>query len=183
MDRRKVDFVAIGVMVLLLVTAYFTLFRAERDRVAQLREKKKFLSEKLQQAGEMDLAMDRIHDEIVEIRRNLADFDRRLPEEKRIYDFLRSIDGLAAKSHVTMESLVPGPLEKRSLYSRMEVKIAARGRFPDFYRFLSRLEGLPRITHLTGLRIKGVDPRGARDGATERLCAVEMDLAVFVSGG
>ncbi len=183
MDRKKVDFVAAGVIVLLLVTAYFTLFRAERVRVAHLREKKDSLSEKLQQAGEMNLALDRIGGEIAEIRRNLADFDRRLPEEKRIYDFLRSIDQLASQSDVTMESLTPGPLEKESLYSRMMVKIAARGRFPDFYRFLSRLEGLPRITRLVGLRIKRVDSQGAGAGEIERLCNFEMDLAVFVSGG
>ncbi len=182
MNTKQIDIAAVTVLVLLLTLSYFTLFRAERARVADLKEKEKVLSEKLVKAGDMHVELNRMQEEIDAIQRRLEEFDRRLPEEKRIYDFLRTIDRLARKQGIRMETIAPGALERESLYVRIPIKITASARFPDFYRFLYELEQIPRITRTDGLRIDRSPAAGSEDH-TENLCKIALDLAVFVGGG
>ena len=118
--------------------------------------------------------LERIAEEIDYIQNNLEDFDRQLPEEKRIYDFLVEIDNLAKNNNVQLEGITPGKLIKGTLYSQVPVAISANSGFRDFYRFLFQLENMPRITMTEGLIVTSL-PKGNR-------CSIEMDLAVFVGG-
>jgi Tfp pilus assembly protein PilO len=182
MNTKQIDISAIAILVLLLTLSYFTLFRTERARVTDLKEKEKVLSETLAKAGDMHVELNRMQEEINTIQMRLEEFDRRLPEDKRIYDFLRTIDRLAENHGIRMDSIEPGAIERESLYIRIPIKITASARFPDFYRFLYQLEQIPRITRTDGLRISRSPERGP-EASGENLCKIEIELAVFVGGG
>ena len=174
MNARKIDLAAILIIVILFVLAYFAIFKEGRDRVAALKTDETRLAEALHSAGDMNPELDRIADEIAHIQKNLEQFDRQLPAEKRIHDFLVEIDGLAKKNSVNLKSITPGKLEKKPLYSRLPIRISGSADFRNFYRFLFQLENIPRITMTDTLQITRL-----LDG---NLCDIEINLAVFVGG-
>ena len=174
MDTRKIDMLAAGILIFLFLSGYFAFLKEGWAKLVVLKEQEAVLSENVSSSGDMALELERIAEEIDYIQKNLEDFDRQLPEEKRIYDFLVEIDNVAQKNRVKLESITPGKLEKGALYSRVPVVISANSGFSDFYTFLFQLENIPRITMTEGLRITTL-PKGSR-------CNIEMDLAVFVGG-
>ncbi len=174
MDIRKIDLVSLGIIIFLMVTAYLTLFKTDRTKIATLKEQEKRLTEKLDLAGDMSVAMDKISLEIEKIQRNLEAFNQQLPSQKRIHDFIRSIDKLADQNGVQLEAIDPGEMQRASLYTRIPIKIAARSGFQSFYEFLYQLEKIPRITRMERLRID-------RPADQDR-CHIELALAVFIGG-
>jgi len=174
METRKIDLLAVGIIVFLIVIGYFIFLKDGWAKLVVLKEQEAVLSENLSSTGDMALELERIAEEIDSIQKNLEDFDRQLPEEKRIYDFLVEIDNLAQKNSVQLEGITPQKLETGTLYSRVPVAISANSGFRDFYRFLFQLENIPRITMTEGLSVTRL-PKGNR-------CKIEMDLGVFVGG-
>jgi Tfp pilus assembly protein PilO len=174
MDNKKIDLLAAGIIIVLFVFAYFAFFKGGWANAADLKEKEKMLLESLDSAADTNLELDRIAEEIDFIQKNLENFDRQLPEEKRIYDFLVEIDKLAKDNSVNLKAIRPGRLEEGTLYSRVPINISGNSRFKDFYKFLFQLENIPRITMTEQLRVKSL-PEGNR-------CDIEMDVSVFVGG-
>lgn len=174
METRRIDMIAAGIILLIFVVTYFAFIKESRAKVASLRETETMLQEHLDSSGDMSSALNGIKEEIEAIHRNLEKFDKRLPKEKRIYDFLVEIDKLGRDNRVELQSISPGKLETGSLYSKVPIRISGNAGFRDFYTFLYRLEKMPRITKIEGLKVNNL-PEGGRTN-------IEMNLAVFVSG-
>ena len=172
METRKIDLLAVGIIVFLIVIGYFIFLKDGWAKLVVLKEQEAVLSENLSSTGDMALELERIAEEIGLIQKNLEAFDRQLPEEKRIYDLLVEIDNLAQRNSVQLEGITPGKLEKGTLYSWVPIAISANSEFSDFYTFLFQLENIPRITMTEGLKVSSL-PK-------ENRCKIEMDLAVFV---
>jgi len=172
MDERNINYLSAGIIVFLLIISYFAFLKDGWAKLAVLKEQEAVLSENVTSSADMALELERIAEEIDDIQKNLEDFDRQLPEEKRIYDFLVEIDNLAQRNSVQLEGITPGKLEKGTLYSWVPIAISANSEFSDFYTFLFQLENIPRITMTEGLKVSSL-PK-------ENRCKIEMDLAVFV---
>ena len=172
MDARKIDLLSAGIIIVLLMVGYFAFLKDGWAKLAVLKEQEAVLSENVSSSGDMAPELERIAEEIDLIQKNLEAFDRQLPEEKRIYDFLVEIDNLAKNNSVNLEGITPGKLEKGTLYSRVPIAISANSGFNDFYSFLFQLEHIPRITMTKGLKVTSLS-KGNR-------CKIEIDLAVFV---
>ena len=174
MDTRKIDLLAAGIIIVLFVIGYFGFIKDGWAKLLDLQEQEAVLAEHVRSTVDMTHELERIAEEIDYIQNNLEDFDRQLPEEKRIYDFLVEIDNLAKINNVKLEGITPGKLIKGTLYSQVPVTISANSGFRDFYKFLFQLENMPRITMTEALRVTSL-PKGNR-------CSIEMELAVFVGG-
>jgi len=173
MDIRKINLTAIGIIVVIFLIVFFALFKDSRAKVVVLKANKTLLMEKLRSSGDMALKLDKIKEEITVIQDNLDDFDRQLPGEKRIHDFITEIDKMAKKKNMRLKSIRPGKIEKGALYSRVPINITGNSKFKDFYSFLYQLENIPRITVIDRLHVKG--------SPDDNRCDIEMDLAVFIS--
>ncbi len=175
MDIRKIDIAGVVIIVILFVLAYFAIFKEGREKIAVLKQDEIRLAEALRSAGDMNPELDKISGEIDSIQKNLEKFDKQLPEEKRVHDFLVEIDAIAKKNSVSLKSISPGKLEKKDLYSKLPIRIAGTAEFKNFYKFLFQLENIPRITMTDSLRITKI-----LEGS---LCDLEINLSVFVGGG
>lgn len=174
MDTRRIDLIAAGIIIFILVFVYFGFIKDSRARAAELKEKEAMLFVNLNAAGDMNLELERIAGEIDYIQKNLEAFERQLPEEKRMYDFLKEIDSMANENKLELKAISPGKLERKKLYSRVPVTISAISGFKTFYRFLFQLENIPRITRMESLQVKKL-PGG-------NSCKIEMNLALFTGG-
>lgn len=174
MDTRKIDLLSAGILIILLLLAYFAFLKNGWAKLTDLKEQEAVLSENVSSQGDMAHKLERISHEIEDIQKNLEAFERQLPQEKRIYDFLVEIDNLAHRNRVQLEGITPGQLEQGRLYSRVPITISANSGFKDFYTFLYQLENIPRITMTESLRVTRLP--------NENRCKIQMDLAVFVGG-
>lgn len=174
MDIKKIDRIAAGIILVLIVFAYFVFFRDGSTKVAVLMENEKMLMENVNAPYDINSELDRLGREIEDIQNNLDNFERQLPQKKHTYDFMAEIDALAGKNGVALKTIRPGKAEEGALYARLPIRISGSSDFGSFYRFLYQLENMPRITTMDHLRIK--------KGAKGQKCDIEMDLAVFVGG-
>ncbi len=174
MDNRKIDLLAIGIIIVLISITYFTVIKGGMARAAVLKDEVKMHEQELSSVSEVSLELDRIEDDIKTMQKNLENFDRQLPDDKRIYEVLNDIDRLAKENSVDLQAVTPGKLEKGELYSRIPITISSNADIKSFYRFLHELESIPRITRTERLQIDSL-PHEAK-------CEIEMDLAVFVGG-
>ncbi|UCH81613.1 MAG: type 4a pilus biogenesis protein PilO [Nitrospiraceae bacterium] len=172
LETKKIDFISIGIIVLLIVFGYLFFIKDGWATLSVLKEQEAVLSENVSAQNEMAIEMERIGDEINDIQKNLELFDRQLPKEKRIHDFLVEIDNLAQKNKVQLEGITPGNMQKGALYRKLPISIKAVSGFRDFYTFLFQLENIPRITMTEGLSVT----RFSKD----KSCTIELNLAVFV---
>jgi Tfp pilus assembly protein PilO len=76
---KQIDVVALAVILLIIMAAYFLIFREERLKVTELREQEVLLTEQLTTAGETRGKLDQISDEIERIEDSLHEFDSNLP--------------------------------------------------------------------------------------------------------
>lgn len=174
MTKRKIDITAISMIILIMLFAYLAVIKGNKAKADILAEENSVLLSKFRSAAEIELQIGRVVGEIDSIQKNLEAFSSQLPEEKRIYDFLKDIDNLAKKNNIHLKSIRPGVLENKAIYSKVSVTISGTSEFKDFYRFLFQLENIPRITKVEHLHIN--KPQGGEG------CDIEMDLAVFVGG-
>ena len=172
LDTKKIDFISIGIIVLLIVFWYLFFLKDGWAKLTVLKEQEAVLSENVSAQNEMTIEMERIGVEINDIQKNLELFDRQLPKEKRIYDFLVEIDNLAQQNKVQLEGITPGNMQKGALYWKLPISIKAISGFRDFYTFLYQLENIPRITMTEGLSVTRL--------SKENSCTIELNLAVFV---
>ncbi len=179
MDAKKVDYIGTVMVSLLILIAYFSLFKVERTKIRELKRKEKVLTEKLDRSFDTNQELSRISSEIDHIREDLESFDRRLPGTLKIYDVIRTIDGLARKSGLQVRSIRPGSREEGRLYSRVPITISLEGAFPRLYRFLYQLEKIPRITRVEEVSVHRSGPDSS-DRADRVFCHAEMVLSLFV---
>ncbi|MDX1764151.1 MAG: type 4a pilus biogenesis protein PilO [bacterium] len=179
---KRIDMVATGLIVTIVLLSYFFFFRTERLRIHALEEEKAALSQTLEAGGGATLALDKMSEEIQRIQTNLDHFENQLPEEGRIHDFLRTLDRLAQNHGVQLQAVTPAAKVEANRYAKIPVTITARSSFPAFYRFLYQLEGIERITKVERLQVNR-SSKGRVELEAPNLCDIQMDLAVYVAGG
>jgi Tfp pilus assembly protein PilO len=109
--------------------------------------------------------------EVDESRRQFKDFDRRLPRQQELGEFLREISNTAQEQHLESQRIQPGSPTRDKLYNRMPIILNFNGSFTDVVGFL---EGLGKLTRLT--RIERIEMKPTGEGQNLQ---VEMQVNIY----
>lgn len=108
----------------------------------------------------------------LEISNRIAEIEDRLPSTKEVDNIVRQISELAVGSGLTPPTLASGKPIEAGNYWEQPLTVTTTGNFTGYYRFLQKLERLPRIT-----RIPDFDLR--RDPKIDGVVAIEFTLSIF----
>jgi type IV pilus assembly protein PilO len=95
--------------------------------------------------------------EVTELEQRLENLRQVLPEEKDVADILRRIQGLAAKSNLTIRGFQPGKPVQQKLYQEIPYKVVAEGTYHNLASFFDQVSRFPRIINISGISITAKD--------------------------
>lgn len=84
----------------------------------------------------------------------LGSFDRLLPPDSRVSEFLSQSEAAAAASGVQLVSLKPGPAVNKSGYRDWTMELVVRGSFFQTMNFIKKLEAGPRFNTVNSLSMQ-----------------------------
>jgi type IV pilus assembly protein PilO len=96
--------------------------------------------------------------EVTELEQRLESLRQVLPEEKDVADILRRIQGLAAKSNLTIRGFQPGQPVQQKLYQEIPYKVQAEGTYHNLATFFDQVSKFPRIINISGISINAKNP-------------------------
>jgi type IV pilus assembly protein PilO len=95
--------------------------------------------------------------EVTALEERLETLRQVLPEEKDVADILRRIQGLAAKSNLTIRGFQPGTPVQQKLYQEIPYRIQAEGTYHNLASFFDQVARFPRIITISGVSITAKD--------------------------
>lgn len=102
----------------------------------------------------------------------IAEIESRLPTNKEVDHIVRQISELAIDSGLTPPTLASGKPIEAGTYWEQPLVVTTAGDFEGFYRFLQKLERLPRITRIPDFSLR-------RDPKVDGQVAIEFTLSIF----
>lgn len=107
-----------------------------------------------------------------EIQDRIAEIEARLPSDKEVDNIVRQISELAVSSGLTPPTLASGKPIEAGTYWEQPLTVTTTGNFNGYYRFLQKLERMPRITRIPDFDLK-------RDPKNDGVVAIEFTLSIF----
>ena len=107
--------------------------------------------------------------EVARLRRRLAILRRGLPEAQDASAVLRSLQEVAVRSQLTMQSFALDETRVREGYEEWPVRLEVTGGFHELASFLDAVSGLPRIVTIDHLWIRAL-PSGKPNATIAATC-------------
>jgi Tfp pilus assembly protein PilO len=171
---RTVIFVVL--LMVLPVSAYFLMFKPRdalmRAAIEETREKQ----DKLATLDRATAEVKNLPQEVEKLRKAIAFFEGKLPEEKEMDKVLREVWTQAEKNGLSVKSVRNLAVVADQNYSEQPIRMVIVGSATGFYKFLQSVEQLPRITRVGEMTIEA-DPKG--DG----IITSDLVLTIFFEAG
>ena len=136
------------------VAAYWFMFTPAEAEMRDLRHR---TADKEQQLQDLHAKMERTKDmvgEVEKLRKAVAFFESKLPEEKEMANVLREVSQIAQKNNLNTKSFRALKVIQGPSYSEQPIKMNFSGPMKDgFYKFLCDIEHLQRLTRINAMKI------------------------------
>jgi Tfp pilus assembly protein PilO len=168
-------FLFVILLMAMTVLSYPLLFkplREERDRAVDMTQKQQQKLNDL--AAKMAENKSRPED-IKQLQKAIALLENKLPAATEMDKVLKDVWKAADDNKLTMKSVRNGKQIDGANYNQQPVRMVIEGQFsPGFYKFLSQVEGMQRLTKINEMLITADPVTGA--------VIVDMTLTIFFEG-
>jgi type IV pilus assembly protein PilO len=96
--------------------------------------------------------------DVTQLEQRLENLRQVLPEEKDVADILRRIQGLAAKSNLTIQRFQPGKPVQQKLYQEIPYRVQAEGTYHNLGAFFDQVSKFPRIINIGEISLRAKSP-------------------------
>jgi type IV pilus assembly protein PilO len=113
--------------------------------------------------------------QVAELEKRLETLSQVIPEQKDVADILRRMQGLAARSNLSIQRFQPGKVVQQKLYQEIPYKLQAEGTYHSLAAFFDQVSKFPRIINISEISIKAKD-----SGDPTRTIVAECVATTFV---
>lgn len=153
-------FGVIGLVFVAVIGIYwFTLYGTQRQDLQQVRGQLTQLETKIAESRAVASNLEKFKGKRSELKQELDEALRRLPNSKELPVLLTDITSLGKKSGLEFRSFKPGDETRRGFYAEVPIQIELRGRYHEVGIFFDRISRLDRIVNISGLSF---DPASAK---------------------
>ncbi|MBL8747178.1 MAG: type 4a pilus biogenesis protein PilO [Phycisphaerae bacterium] len=152
------------VLIAMPVSSYWFVFRPQNTDIEAARkeiEHKEQMLEKLAKATARNDDLKKINEEIAA---GISTVESRLPDNKEVDVILGQVSTVARSSRLALPKVRSANPVPSAKYMEQPLEMLVTGDFDDFYRFLTKVEELDRITRVPDMKIKKINDV---DGAIE----------------
>ena len=122
-------------------------------RVASLREQRDAQEQEILRLRPMSVEVMRMRREAAEIERRLDVAKDKLPTEREIPAFYRTLSDAAVQAGLAVALFQPQASRVRDFYTEIPISVIAEGGYHDFGDFLARVANLPRAAMVSDLKV------------------------------
>jgi Tfp pilus assembly protein PilO len=142
--------VPVGMLVVMSAAVFYPQYR-ELSRLEQrISAKRDLLDGDLQTVARLP----ELIEEVEEMKRRYRNFDRRLPKQQELGEFLREITVNLPKEDLTSERIEPGNPSREERFQTLPIRMHLRGGFLSLTRFLHRVEDMERLARVDKLSMQ-----------------------------
>src|SRR5712692_313519 len=122
-------------------------------RVASLREQRDAQEQEILRLRPMSVEVMRMKREAAEIERRLDVAKDKLPTDREIPAFYRTLSDAAVQAGLAVALFQPQASRVRDFYTEIPISVIAEGGYHDFGDFLARVANLPRAAMVSDLKV------------------------------
>ncbi|HAU37240.1 MAG TPA: hypothetical protein DCX07_05935 [Phycisphaerales bacterium] len=167
----KDTWVVLGVLVVMGAAAAFVYVPQSR-KLNELRGEVVSQEEAIKMDLQRAAVVPEIRNQVQEMRSRYINWQRRLPKQKELGQFLREISTQISDQSLSNQVIEPGNPAREELYHTLPIIMKFGGPYPAMAQFLKGLENMERLTRVQRIRIKN-DPK--KDGEVD----VELRLNIY----
>jgi Tfp pilus assembly protein PilO len=165
-----------GAICIAAIGFYFSWYRPAtklwRDLQTDIDTKNQSLVSSRSKAGELPA----VAIEVERLRQQLDRFDRQIPRQQELPQFLTKLDALKQDVTLTKWNLKPEMPKPGDSYSEQSIHVDFQGDYEDVASFLAKVESLDRLTRVRRLALRSAP---GKNGVVE----VQMDLSIYFLEG
>jgi len=158
------------------IAAYVWILKPRDAKVAEARQQIRDKQEKLTALKEAGVSINELPAEIEKLRKAIAFFESKLPEEKEMDKVLREVWQIAEKNGLSTKSVRSAKAIPSAEYSEQPIRMVIVGPFGGFYNFLRSVEELPRITRISDMTLE-------KDQKNEGQMTADFVLTIYFDRG
>jgi type IV pilus assembly protein PilO len=132
---------------------YFLLYKPVYTDMDKLRAEIRKLDSQIQRQRLAKIKRKKLQDEIKRIERNLKILQAKLPEEKEIPALLSTVTEMGRLNGLRFNLFKKEKEIPKDYYTEIPVKIQVRGGFHEVASFLYKIGTMPRIIHVSELKM------------------------------
>jgi type IV pilus assembly protein PilO len=166
------EIILVAVLLAMLAGSYVFIFqKANVKRQALLTETHQE-EQTLQTVRQSTAGIDDLNRKIIEMQKQIAFFQSRLPAEREVDKILKEVWQMAGANNLSTQTVKTLTSLRNENYSEQPIEMNLSGNFEGFYAFLQQLERLDRITRITQMKLQRIDTENGQMQA-------EVTLSIF----
>lgn len=173
---KRIQIVCIGALVIALVLFYVLGWRPmtarQKDLELQIASKQRELDINRSNASRLP----QVTLEVERLRMRLERFDKRLPKQQELTQFIKDLTHLSQQSRLRRLTTEPESPRYSALYGEHPIALTFEGSFPDVFSFIRQTEEMERLTRVHSVTIRSID-------AARGLVDVKLLLSIYFSEG
>ena len=159
--EQNKDYIIMGVTAVIVVLYLTFILVPKFGQLSKASRVVNDLNNKINQLNTMVKRQTQMKDRLTKLRKEYAEYSKKLPQEKEIPEFLEGISSIAKKARVRIVSITPSELravESKGkviqYYREMPILITAKSGYHQLGKFVSDLEQGGRFMTISNLRIQ-----------------------------
>jgi len=132
---------------------YFTMFKGQNDRNATAQHA---LEDKIRENNELESyrpKLKQMDQQLAELKQQLEIEQRIVPDEKKVDDFITTLDSEAQKAGVELRRYFARDIKAQQYYTEVPFDIELDGPYYSVLNFFDRVSKLERIVNISGLLV------------------------------
>lgn len=159
--QQKIGILA-GLVVLLLVLDYFSLYSAQSTEIAQLKENIDSVRAEREKKIKLTANLPKLQQQLHDLDGMLKQAVAQLPDRKEIPDLLSSVSSKAREAGLEIMMFRPRGENLREFYAEIPVDIVVHGGFHEVVAFFDEVGRLNRLVNIHNIEMRNPKAQGDR---------------------
>jgi Tfp pilus assembly protein PilO len=151
------EIILVAVLLALLIGSYLFIFQKANAKRHSLLAETHQEEQTLETVHRATAGVDDLNRKIIEMQKQIAFFQSRLPAERDVDRILKEVWEMAGANNLSTQTVKTDTSLHNANYSEQPIEMNLSGNFEGFYSFLQQLERLDRITRITQMKLQRID--------------------------
>lgn len=153
MRMARDHWIVLGIFGVIMLVFVCLVYLPQNHRIAGLNAESRQLGEEINQNSAKAACVPETIRQVENQKREFQDFDRRLPKQKELAEFLKEISSTALANHLDNQVIEPGNPTRGPLYNRLPIIMRFDSSFVGLTDFLRQIDGMQRLTRVEKIHI------------------------------
>ena len=173
---RKDQMLTLLIVSVALGAFLFIVHLPQQRQLKALTQDRREASEALERDREQAKELARLGGDVDRMTKQLAVYDRRLPDRQELGQFLKDVSTTARVAGLESTAIEPQRVAPGELYLQAPFSMKFNGKFDQLVRFMGQAKAMTRLTHIRSMTVRNDSDLSGR-------CNVDMVMTIYFTRG